>query len=202
VAAVAVLLGAIAFARPRLAGVAKMAASTGFLATALAAGGAGTAHGTVILFGLLCSWWGDLFLISRARRVFLCGIVAFLLGHLAYAAAFLQLGVEWPWVGAALLPLGAAVLLVLRWLGTGLGRLRAAVHAYVAVITAMLALALGAAAAGAPVVLLPAALLFYVSDLFVARERFVASGRFNRLAGLPLYYAGQLLFAWGAGLPA
>ena len=33
-------------------------------------------------------------------------------------------------------------------------------------------------------------------DLFVARQRFVAEAFINRLIGLPLYYAGQLLIAW------
>ena len=41
--------------------------------------------------------------------------------------------------------------------------------------------------------------LFLVSDLFVARQRFVAPGFVNRLFGLPLYYVGQLLLASTAG---
>lgn len=202
VAAVVVLCVAVAAGRLSVAAFAKMVASTGFIAIALAAGALDTPHGPVILLGLGFCWWGDLFLISRQKRVFLLGILAFLLGHAAYVAGFLRLGVEGPWVLAALAPLCIAVLVVLRWLGSGLGTLRLAVHAYVVVITLMVALALGAAAAGAPLILLPAALLFYLSDLFVARERFVAPGKINRLVGLPLYYAGQILFAWGAGLPA
>jgi hypothetical protein len=39
------------------------------------------------------------------------------------------------------------------------------------------------------------ALLFYLSDLAVARDRFVRPGLANRLVGLPLYYAGQVLLA-------
>ena len=39
------------------------------------------------------------------------------------------------------------------------------------------------------------AVLFYVSDLFVARERFVTPGFVNKALGLPLYYGGQLLLA-------
>ncbi len=38
-------------------------------------------------------------------------------------------------------------------------------------------------------------MLFYLSDLFVARERFVTSAFVNRLVGLPLYYGGQVLLA-------
>jgi uncharacterized membrane protein YhhN len=39
------------------------------------------------------------------------------------------------------------------------------------------------------------ALAFFLSDLSVARNRFVAPGFVNRLWGLPLYYAAQLLLA-------
>ena len=35
--------------------------------------------------------------------------------------------------------------------------------------------------------------LFFVSDLFVARGRFVRPGKVNQLVGWPLYYAGQFL---------
>jgi uncharacterized membrane protein YhhN len=40
------------------------------------------------------------------------------------------------------------------------------------------------------------ALLFYISDLFVARDRFIKKEFLNRLIGLPLYYAGQFILAF------
>ncbi len=39
------------------------------------------------------------------------------------------------------------------------------------------------------------ALLFYLSDLMVARQRFVQASYLNRAFGLPTYYLGQLLLA-------
>jgi uncharacterized membrane protein YhhN len=39
------------------------------------------------------------------------------------------------------------------------------------------------------------AALFFASDLLVARDRFVRPGLANRLVGLPLYYAAQVLLA-------
>ncbi len=39
------------------------------------------------------------------------------------------------------------------------------------------------------------ATLFYFSDLFVGRERFVTSSHLNSILGLPLYYFGQILLA-------
>jgi uncharacterized membrane protein YhhN len=44
------------------------------------------------------------------------------------------------------------------------------------------------------------ALLFYFSDLFVARQRFVRKAYHNRLIGLPLYYLGQYLLAFSTGV--
>ena len=44
-----------------------------------------------------------------------------------------------------------------------------------------------------------AAVAFYVSDVSVARDRFVAPGFGNRIWGLPLYYGAQLLFALSTG---
>lgn len=40
-----------------------------------------------------------------------------------------------------------------------------------------------------------AAAAFFVSDLAVARNKFVSPGIVNRLWGLPLYYAANLAFA-------
>ena len=41
---------------------------------------------------------------------------------------------------------------------------------------------------------------FYLSDIFVARQRFVQASFWNRLIGLPLYYLGQFQIAYTAGL--
>jgi hypothetical protein len=38
----------------------------------------------------------------------------------------------------------------------------------------------------------------YLSDLSVARDRFVKPAFVNRLWGLPLYYASTVLIAWSA----
>jgi hypothetical protein len=44
------------------------------------------------------------------------------------------------------------------------------------------------------------ALSFYVSDVFVARQRFIKTEFLNRLVGLPLYYGGQFMLAFSVGL--
>ena len=43
------------------------------------------------------------------------------------------------------------------------------------------------------------AVAFFLSDLTVARDRFVAREAVNRLVGLPLYYTGQFAIAWSVG---
>jgi uncharacterized membrane protein YhhN len=43
------------------------------------------------------------------------------------------------------------------------------------------------------------AVCFYVSDVFVARDRFLKKKFINRLIGLPLYYSGQFLLAFSVG---
>jgi hypothetical protein len=43
------------------------------------------------------------------------------------------------------------------------------------------------------------AVCFYLSDLFVARDRFLKSEFANRLIGLPMYYVGQFLLAFSVG---
>ena len=44
------------------------------------------------------------------------------------------------------------------------------------------------------------AFLFYISDIFVARHRFIKKEFFNRLIGLPLYFTGQYVLAFSVGL--
>ena len=82
--------------------------------------------------------------------------------------------------------------------------LRGPVIGYVAVITLMVTLS-GANRRPAPTPLrfhLPiAAVLFYVSDLCVALDRFVDPQARYWLLGLPLYYLAQVLFAFAANPP-
>jgi uncharacterized membrane protein YhhN len=89
-----------------------------------------------------------------------------------------------------------AAWLVDRWLRDRVeAGMLAPVRAYIVVISIMLCLAFGAWRAGASPLLLLGALSFYLSDLSVARDRFVQQDFFNRLWGLPAYYLGQLCLA-------
>jgi len=180
----------------------KPLASTAFIATAVAAGALeGGSYGAFVLAGLVLSWWGDVLLIPEDRpAIFRAGILAFLLGHVAYVVAFASRGLDTSWAAITILVLAAPVVTVVRWLRPNVPpELKIAVYAYVAVISLMLI----AAFACWPTTLDPripiGALMFYVSDLAVARDRFIAPGFSNRTWGLPLYYGGQLVLASTAG---
>jgi uncharacterized membrane protein YhhN len=156
------------------------------------------------LIGLVLGALGDVALMSE--HGFLAGLGSFLLGHLAYVVA---VGTYLPprtWLAAAgpYAALPAVVgLAALAYLWPKLGKLRVPVIFYVLVIIAMVIAAIALLrtdvldmhrnrrelfAAGA--------VLFFISDLSVARDKFVAKGFANRVWGLPVYYGAQLLIAW------
>lgn len=198
------LVGALLFAQRkgwhRLEWVLKPAASATFVATGFLAGGLDTSFGRVVLAGLVLAAAGDVLLIPKSKRAFLAGIGAFLAGHVAYAIAFVLRGVDGATVLLCLGGLGLVAFPVLRWLWPHVERpMRIPVIAYVVVITAMVATAAGAAVRTEQWLLLVGAAAFYLSDLSVARDRFVASGFVNRLWGLPLYFFAQQLLASLAG---
>lgn len=177
----------------------KAVASLTFVATGALLLPLDASAGRWLLVGLVLSLLGDVALIAKGhKRLFLLGLGAFLAAHLAYAAAFVTFGMAWPHVLVAAGLLALAGALVGRRLARHVrGAMRGAVAGYVVAITAMVALAAGAHGAGARPTLLLGAALFYLSDLCVARERFVVRSTWNGTVGLPLYYAAQLLLIDG-----
>ena len=155
----------------------------------------------ILLSGLIFGLGGDVFLALPQERMFLFGLVSFLLGHVCYVLGFFYVADlnPWTWGGGAI---GLAVSgLVFFWLRPHLGSMLVPVIAYIIVITAMV---IGAFTALGDTRLPPTgrflvifgAVSFYISDLFVARDRFLKTEFTNRLLGLPLYYAGQFLLAF------
>jgi uncharacterized membrane protein YhhN len=176
--------------------VTKLVASTGFLLTAASAGALELDWGRWLFVGLVLSWVGDACLLGRGKATFLAGLVAFLLGHVSYCVAFFVRGFDSTVALTAVPLLAIAGLLVDRWLRPHVGDdMRLPVRAYIVVISTMLALAIAAWRGGASHLLLLGAVSFYLSDLSVARDRFIEEGFFNRLWGLPAYYLGQLCLA-------
>lgn len=177
--------------------VCKLLASSAFVAVALALSATASTYGQLLLLALLLSWVGDACLLSSRGTLFLAGLAAFLLAHLAFAAAFAQGALDPRALAVALPAMGVAGVLTLRWLWPRLdGAYRVAVAAYVAAIVAMCTLALASSAALNNWQVALGAIGFAASDLAVARDQFVVKSRMNRLWGLPLYYLSQLVLAW------
>jgi uncharacterized membrane protein YhhN len=193
-AGLAVTLAGERSGRSALVYVAKPVASLAFVALAWSRYEPPGPYGAWIVVGLLLSLVGDVCLAHpRGLRA---GLGAFLLAHLAYVAAFHSLLPAREWPLAAALPFAAASALAARWLWPHLGAMRAPVAAYVAAITVMAWGAGSVFLAGRASWLAAAgAVLFYLSDLAVARQRFVREQFLNRAWGLPAYYLGQTLLA-------
>jgi uncharacterized membrane protein YhhN len=154
-----------------------------------------------ILAGLILCLVGDVCLISMdSKKMFVAGLVAFLSGHVAYLTAFYPL-MHRSWQGILAAVVFAAVAWgVYSWLKPHLGSMKNPVMAYILIITAMIVSAFAVFSNGqvsdtGRYLVVSGAGLFYISDLFVARNQFVKKAYVNRLLGLPLYFAGQFLLA-------
>jgi len=175
----------------------KPVASAAFIWLGLESGALDTGYGQLVLAGLALCMLGDLLLIPLGQPgVFRAGLFAFLLGHVAYSAAFLTRPLAPVGLVAGGLALAAFIYLVLRWLGRSVpADMVLPVRAYMLVIGVMSALACAVTAAGGPWQAAVGALAFTASDVSVARDRFVRHEFANRAWGLPLYYGAQLLIA-------
>lgn len=170
-------------------------------------------YSVLILAGLAFSLAGDWLLIDSddQPRNFALGLIAFLIAHLCYIAAFAfarsVLGVPGNpgrdvAIAAVLLLLGAVVYFYMR---PSLGNMSQPVLLYITVISLMVhqatvgvelgrgVMTQGALAAGG-------ALLFYISDFMLAINKFVfdGEGQNNSVWVLSTYYGAQLLIALSA----
>jgi uncharacterized membrane protein YhhN len=95
--------------------------------------------------------------------------------------------------------------LIYAWLKPHLGTMKKPVIAYILVISFMFisawsVLGMQQQPFMARMLIFTGAASFYISDIFVARDRFLKSAFINRLLGLPLYYAAQFMIALSIGM--
>jgi len=215
VMAVLVMVLVLIEARPKMPrwqyGVVKVVASLWFVAVGAikVAEVDGAPYARWLFLGALAlSLVGDVLLIPKGHKgVFFAGLFAFLAAHVLYVPAFVARGVDVTAIAVAVVVLGAPAALVLRWLKRHVkGSMWPPVAAYVVVITAMLATAIGAVSyglthsGGATPALAIGAFAFWCSDVCVARQRFVRPALVNKVIGVPLYFFAQLgLIAGAAG---
>jgi uncharacterized membrane protein YhhN len=174
----------------------KIAASTAFVALAILNGATDSTYGRFVLIALIFSWVGDALLLSLDSNYLLAGMAAFFLAHAAFAVALATQSLDSGWLAIFMAILGASALAVIRWLWKYLSNIqKIAVPLYLTAITVMTSLAISASAASGSALLAIAAIFFTASDISVARNRFVARSIVNKMWGLPLYYAAQVLFA-------
>ena len=188
---------------------------------------AAPAYRYLILGGLIASIGGDVFLMLPSDR-FVAGLVAFLIAHLFYIAAFaseITVLVWWP-----LIPLAAFGLIFYLILAGSLGKMQLPVLVYIIVILLMTWLACtrllqpgeavgtavqaaqngvlqafahaGPAAQSGAFLACIGAVLFVISDAVLALNRFKGSFRAAALLNLSTYFAAQALIAGSLGLLA
>jgi uncharacterized membrane protein YhhN len=156
-----------------------------------------------VLVGLVLSLRGDIALMFQTnRKAFMTGLVLFLLAHVAYATTFTLLDSlhTTDWLTAlALLIIGGGFFFLIRG---GLGTMKIPVIVYIVIISVMVNQALSTFT-GSMFSLRQAwmvsvgAVLFYISDVILAANRFWKPFEYNRIS-LVFYYAGQCLIALAA----
>jgi uncharacterized membrane protein YhhN len=184
--------------------VTKSLLSLLFVITVFLQPNANEAFTRYLKIGLILCLGGDVFLALPGLKWFRTGLAAFLLGHGLYILAFNSLVPFNGWFSPGDFLILGISLGASRWLWPHLGAMKLPVLAYVAVITLMVFGAwevfnrLDLPFTGKALIFW-GAILFYLSDLFVARDQFIKKAFSNRLIGLPLYYTGQFLLAFSPG---
>lgn len=158
--------------------------------------------------GLILSLAGDTLLMLSLDRFFLFGLVAFLLAHLAYVIGFnipLPEFSLWGIVFAVMVSLGGARVIrriVDALASKGQTRMRTPIIVYSAVISIMLLSAMIKLMdltwdANAALLVSGGAFLFYISDIILAWNKFVAPIQYGRIYNIAAYHLGQIILIAG-----
>lgn len=176
----------------------KPLAAAAYVGVALSLGALDSTYGRILLAALCFSWLGDVLLIPRERLlVFQAGILSFMLAHVVFIVAFFSRGLSPAPFAIGGVVAAAFAWLMLRWLRPHVpADFRLPVVAYVGVVSTMLVAAFTAFVVTGSAPILLGAVMFAVSDVSVARDRFVRERFVNEAWGLPLYFAAQVTLAF------
>jgi len=145
----------------------------------------------IFVAALVCSLAGDVFLML-SEKLFIGGLIAFLLAHVMYILGLLQFDITPPllMVGTVLVLIVAALIggKIVRGGQAVDTRLGVPVAIYMAVISFMVVSAFGTALPFAII----GAVLFYVSDGVLGWNRFVDKLPNGRLIVMTTYHLGQI----------
>ena len=177
---------------------AKPLVLSSLIVAAAVLGATETAAGTWLLAALVFGLLGDVALLSDSLPRFRAGVLAFLVGHLAYLVCFAALGLTvpaWSWAGLAVL---AVALWATRDVVPATHRLGGrALSVPVAVYSVVIgAILLFAWFTGVPLVALGAT-VFVVSDATLSINRFVRPIPHAHLILMVTYHVGQALIVAG-----
>jgi uncharacterized membrane protein YhhN len=166
-------------------------------------------QGAALWFGIgaLFSLAGDVMLLWL-DRMFIFGLVAFLLAHISYIIGFKEEFATvsfWSVLLAVILGLSAMRLMrriISSLRAKGQTRLVAPVVLYAIVITvmlyaAMLTLSDATWNAGASLLVAGGAFFFYISDVILAWNKFVTPIAHGRMLNIGLYHVGQIMLIAG-----
>jgi len=185
--------GVLGIYRLPFAGVRSLAAaaSIGFVLVALTCGALRSRYGRFILLGLICCCLGDIL----GPIHFKAGVSAFFLGHVFFITAFITHGVRGRRIAYTLPVLVSATAVILAWLYPHVPKDDTwAVIPYALALSGTVLFAGGASAGNR--LALAAAIIFYISDIFVARRHFGVRSGENAFFCYPLYYTACILFAF------
>ena len=142
---------------------------------------------------MIFCWFGDFL----GRYNFIASLLAFLVAHLALITAFIYHGLNRKGIFVSLGIFVIASALIFRWLYQFIPDSdKIFVFSYMIVITAMVIMALGTRPSGSQIIISLGAIFFYVSDIFVAKWKFVDQSSINAFFCYPIYYTSCLLFAF------
>ena len=166
--------------------------------------------GAALWFGLgiLLSLTGDVLLMISLDRLFMAGLVVFLLAHVAYLIGFNIPVPEisaWGFVLAIIVGLGGMRItrrILASLTANGHGRMRIPIIIYSVVISLMLLSAMMKLTdltwdANAAVLVSVGALLFYISDIILAWHKFVSPIQNGRIYNIGAYHLGQIMLIAG-----
>lgn len=166
--------------------------------------------GALLWFGLgiLLSLLGDVLLMISLDRLFLAGLISFLLAHVAYVIGFnspLPALSAWGFLLALMIGIGGVRILrrIVAPLHTqGQAGLRTPILIYGLVISlmllsAMLKLTDVSWQAGAALLVALGAFLFYISDIILAWLKFIAPIKHGRIYNILAYHLGQIALIAG-----
>ncbi|MFH0974402.1 MAG: lysoplasmalogenase [Spirochaetota bacterium] len=155
-----------------------------------------------ILLGLLFSIGGDIALMFDGKKSFITGLSLFFTAHIIYTIVFMLLGRFSLWdtlPAIILLTTGISFYVLIR---SRLEATKLPVIGYIAIISIMVSRAFSTSSSPSfnneqALMIIAGALLFYISDMILAANKFWKPWKYNHLS-LIFYYSGQFFIALAA----